>query len=88
MCQQNNSQRRTLVANTCLQTLFYAAYSTYTAWKTINLPHAPGAKWHFFNPSLAFKASTDPIATSVQAALASHQTTDQEETADTTFMVM
>jgi hypothetical protein len=34
--------------------------------------------------SLAFEASTDPIDTSAQAALAPHQTTEQEESADTT----
>jgi hypothetical protein len=29
-----------------------------------------------------------PLATSAQAALAPHQTTDQEESADTNFMAM
>jgi hypothetical protein len=40
------------------------------------------------NPGLAFEASTDPVDTSAPAALASHQTTDHEESADTNFMVM
>jgi hypothetical protein len=36
----------------------------------------------------ASSASTDPVDNSAQAALAPHQTTEQEESADTTFMVM
>jgi hypothetical protein len=39
-------------------------------------------------PSLAFEASTDPVDTSAQAALAPHQTTEEEESADKTFMEM
>jgi hypothetical protein len=35
-------------------------------------------------PSLAFQASTDPVDTSAQAALAPRQTTEQKESADTT----
>jgi hypothetical protein len=46
-----------------------------------------GAIWHL-NPSLAFEALTDPVDMSAQATLAPHQTTEQEESADTTFMVM
>jgi hypothetical protein len=38
------------------------------------------------NPSLAFEASTDPVDTLPQAALAPQQTT--EESTDTTFVVM
>jgi hypothetical protein len=38
--------------------------------------------------SLAFEASRDPVDTSEQAALAPHQTTEQEESADTHFMVV
>jgi hypothetical protein len=34
------------------------------------------------NPSLAFEALTDPVD------MSAHQTTEQEESADTTFMVM
>jgi hypothetical protein len=37
---------------------------------------------------LAFEKAVYPLATSSQAALAPRQTTDQEESADTTFMVM
>jgi hypothetical protein len=40
------------------------------------------------NHSLPFEATTDPVDTSAQAALAPHQTTEQEECADTNFMVM
>jgi hypothetical protein len=40
------------------------------------------------NPSLAFEAFTDPVDTSAQAALAPHLTTEQEESADITFMAM
>jgi hypothetical protein len=40
----------------------------------------------YLEPSLAFKASTDPVNTSAQATFAPHQTTEQEESADTTFM--
>jgi hypothetical protein len=53
------------------------------------------ANWHLtvqaillMNPSLAFEASTGPVDTSAQAALAPHQTTEQEESVDKTFMVM
>jgi hypothetical protein len=38
-------------------------------------------------PCFAFEASTDPVDTS-QAALAPHHSTEQEESADTLFMVM
>jgi hypothetical protein len=37
---------------------------------------------------LAFEASTDPVDTLAQAALAPPQTTEQKESADTTFMAM
>jgi hypothetical protein len=48
------------------------------------------------NTSLAFEASTDPVDISAQAALAPHQKMhalaphhmEQEESADTSFMVM
>jgi predicted exporter len=39
-------------------------------------------------PSLAIEASMDPVHTSAQAALAPHQTPEQKESADTTFMEM
>jgi hypothetical protein len=39
-------------------------------------------------PCLAFEASTHPVDCSAQAALALHQTTEHEESADTTFVVM
>jgi hypothetical protein len=42
----------------------------------------------FVKPGLAFEASTDPVDTSAQAALAPHQTTEQKKSADTTFMAM
>jgi hypothetical protein len=38
--------------------------------------------------SLAFEASTYPVDTSAQAALAPHQTTEQEASANATWMVM
>jgi hypothetical protein len=37
---------------------------------------------------LAFESSTDPVDTSAQAALAPPPTMEQEESFDTTFMVM
>jgi hypothetical protein len=37
---------------------------------------------------LGFEASTDPVDTLAQAALATHQTMEQEESSVTTFMVM
>jgi hypothetical protein len=42
----------------------------------------------YFWPCLAFESSTDPLDTSAQAALAPHPTMEQEESSDTTFMVM
>jgi hypothetical protein len=39
-------------------------------------------------PCFAFEASTDSVDTSAHAALAPHHTTEQEESADTLFMVM
>jgi hypothetical protein len=38
-------------------------------------------------PSVSLGASTDPVDTSAQA-LATHETTEQKESADTTFMAM
>jgi hypothetical protein len=37
---------------------------------------------------LGFQASTDPVDISAQAALAPHPTMEQEESSDTTFVVM
>jgi hypothetical protein len=51
----------------------------------IVLPYTSGAIW-LLNPSLAFKASTNPADISAQAAVTLHQTEEQEESADTTFM--
>jgi hypothetical protein len=39
-------------------------------------------------PSLALEASADPVDTSAQGTLAPHQTTEQEESANTLFMAM
>jgi hypothetical protein len=47
----------------------------------IILPDIPKAR-------LAFQASTDPVETSAQAALAPHPTKEQEGSSDTTLMVM
>jgi hypothetical protein len=49
-----------------------------------NLPYIPG----LCGPCLALEASTDPVDTSAQGALAPHPTMVQEESSDTTFMVM
>jgi hypothetical protein len=49
-----------------------------------NIPYIPG----LCGPCLAFEAFTDPVDTSAQAALAPHPTMVQEESSDTTFMVM
>jgi hypothetical protein len=51
------------------------------------LPCILGSIWSP-GPCLAFKASTDPVETSAQAALAQHPTTEHEASADTIFMVM
>jgi hypothetical protein len=40
------------------------------------------------NPSLAFEELTFYVDTTAQAALASHQATEQKESADTTVMAM
>jgi hypothetical protein len=62
-------------------------HTIYKFLHTLRVPHGTlAAIWHL-NPSLAFQASTDPVDTSAQAALAPNQTTKQEESADTTFMV-
>jgi hypothetical protein len=42
----------------------------------------------YWEPSLAFEAFMDPVDASAQAALAPHQTTEQKESAGTTFMAM
>jgi hypothetical protein len=52
-----------------------------------NLPYTPGAMW-LLKPSLAFEASTGPVDTSAQVALAPHQATELKEFADTTFMAV
>jgi hypothetical protein len=52
-----------------------------------SLPRIPGAIW-LLKPCLACGASMDPADTSAQAALAPHQTTEQEKSVDTTFMAM
>jgi hypothetical protein len=48
--------------------------------------------WHlrWLRPQamLGFRGFHGPIDTSAQAALAPHQTMEQEESSDTTFMVM
>jgi hypothetical protein len=49
------------------------------------LPYIIQATWLL---NLAFDASTDPVDTSAQAALAPHQTTEQEKSADATSMFM
>jgi hypothetical protein len=65
--------------------------------KTVDLYHCykkssitgciPGSIWTFW-PCLAFESPTDPVDTSVQAALVPHPTMEQEESSDITFMVM
>jgi hypothetical protein len=52
-----------------------------------NLPYMLGSIWSP-GPCLAFEDSKDPVDTSAQAALAPHQTSEQEESADTIFMVL
>jgi hypothetical protein len=47
-------------------------------------PYTLGSIW--LGALLAFKKAATPLATS--APLAPHQTTDQEESADTNFMLM
>jgi hypothetical protein len=49
--------------------------------------YIPGAIWHL-KPRLAFGASTNPVDTSAQAALAPDPTMEKEESSDTTLMVM
>jgi hypothetical protein len=63
-------------------------------WKaqchTHSLPYVPEAIWPL-KPSLTFEASTDPVDTSAQAALAPHQTKEHKESGynlATTFMAM
>jgi hypothetical protein len=56
-------------------------------YKLLDFPHIRGAMW-LLKPRLAFEAFTDPVDTSAQAALAPHQTTEQQESADTPFMEM
>jgi hypothetical protein len=62
-------------------------YSMYPILIDYNLPYLLGSIWSS-GPCLAFEASTDSVDTSAQATLAPHQTTEQEESADTLFMVM
>jgi hypothetical protein len=52
-----------------------------------NLPYSILGSIRSLGQCLAFEASTDPAETSAQAALAPHQTTEQEASADI-FMVM
>jgi hypothetical protein len=53
----------------------------------IILTYILGSIWGS-GPWLAFEAFTDPVDPSAQAALAPHETTEQEESADTLFMVL
>jgi hypothetical protein len=54
---------------------------------SINLPYIPDTMC-ILNPSLDFKASSDPVGTPPQAALAPHQTREQEKPANTSAMTL
>jgi hypothetical protein len=61
-----------------------------TGFVLFRMYKAPYGTWNSIwslGPFLAFKASTDPVDTSTQAAFAPNQT-EQEKSADTTFMVL
>jgi hypothetical protein len=77
----------TLLLLLLLLLLYYCYTLPYNTTLPYREPHLPGATW-LLKPSLAFDASTDPVDTSAQAALAPHQTTETKESADTTFMAM
>jgi hypothetical protein len=66
----------------CHTTYTYETHDYYYLPDTSTISHI------LLNPSLASEASADLVDTSAQAALAPYQTTEQEESADTTFMVM
>jgi hypothetical protein len=57
---------------------FWAPYGTRQVYTIYILPYVPEAVW-LLKPRLAFEASTDPVYTSAQAALAPHPTMEQEE---------
>jgi hypothetical protein len=78
---------RPFILHACGKSQHGWSYRMYRMLIDYNLPYILGSTWSL-GPCLAFKASTDPVDTSAQAALAPHQTTEQEESADNLFMVM